>query len=385
MNRLEEIEQRKAQIAEVLESGEEVNLEELDIELRGLNDEKAQIEKRAKMAAAINAGKVEAKPVEGAENPEKVERETMEKETIEQRGKQLKENRSVTVGSSDIVLPKHQATDIKPTFNEVSTLIDRVHVKPLQGGESFTQPYLKGYGEGDHVIEGADYTTAEPVFGYADIAKSKVTAYAEDSEETMKLPAADYDSVVTNGITVATRKKLTKEILIGDGTTNRLTGIFSSNATAIDPTTDLGIEAIDDKTLDEIVYSYGGDEDVEDVAVLILNKKDLKAFATLRNADGDKVYEVVNKGNTGTIDGVPFILNSACKAISDSATVDGEYGMAYGSLSNYTFAVFSDLEVQRSNDYKFKQGMIAHKGSVFAGGNVTAKNGFLRVSKVVPV
>ncbi|MGJ9383230.1 phage major capsid protein [Salipaludibacillus sp. CF4.18] len=385
MNRLNEIETRKAEIKGLLENGGEVNLEEMETEIRGLNEEKEQIEKRTKMAEAITARTVETKEVEGATNPEKEEREKMEKQSAEQRGKELMENRSVTVGSSDIVLPKHQATDIKRTFNEVSTLIDRVHVKNLIGGESFTQPYLKGYGEGDHVLEGADYATAEPVFGYADIGKSKVTAYAEDSEETTKLPAADYDAVVVDGITVATRKKLTKEILVGTGATNRLTGIFSANATAIDPLTDKGIEVIDETTLDEIVYSYGGDEDVEDVAVLILNKKDLKKFATLRDADGDKVYDVVNNGNTGTIDGVPFILNSACKAISDSATVDGEYAMAYGSLSNYTMAVFSQMDVQRSSDFKFKQGMIAHKGVVFSGGNVTAMNGFLRVSKVVPV
>jgi hypothetical protein len=55
--------------------------------------------------------------------------------------------------------------------------------------------------------------------------------------------------------------------------------------------------------------------------------------------------------------------------------------MAYGPLSNYMLTIFSDMDVTRSTDYKFKQGMIAHKGVVFAGGNVVSKNGFLRVKK----
>ena len=55
--------------------------------------------------------------------------------------------------------------------------------------------------------------------------------------------------------------------------------------------------------------------------------------------------------------------------------------MAYGSLSNYEIALFSDLEVKQSTDYKFKEGQIAHRGSVFAGGNVVAHNGFVRVKK----
>lgn len=385
MNRLQEIEARKAAIRALLESGAECDLEALDTELRELDAEKVQIEKRAKMAAAITAGTVETRTVDGADNPLTPDQKAVEKQNREKRGKDLKENRAVTVGASNIVLPKHDAADIKPTFNQVSSLIDRVNHKPLIGGESFTQPYLVGYGEGDYTAEGADYATADPVFGYATISKAKVTAYSEESEETLKLPAADYDGAVVDGISVASRKKLTKEILVGTGAANRLVGIFSAAATAIDAAKDLGISAIDEKTLDEIVYGFGGDEDVEDVAVLILNKKDLKKFATLRDADGKKVYTVVNNGNTGTIDGVPFIINSVCKAVSDAATAAGDYAMAYGPLSNYTLAIFSDLEVQRSTDFKFKQGMIAHKGVAFAGGNVTAKNGFLRVKKAAVV
>lgn len=309
------------------------------------------------------------------------EKRAKEKEEAEKRGKALKENRAVTVGSSDIILPQHQASDIRPTFGEVSSLIDRVTLKPLLGGESFTQPYVKGYGEGGYTGEGQDYTEAEPVFGYAEMNKAKVTAYAEDSEEILKLPAANYDAEVQKGIRIATRKKITREILIGQGGTNELVGIFSAAATAIDPATDLPLATIDNNTLDEIVFSFGGDEEVEDAAVLILNKKDLKAFSRLRTTDGKKFHDIKTNGNTGTIDGIPFIINSACKALTDDSTQEGDYCMAYGPLSNYMLAIFSDLEIKRSEDYKFKQGMIAHRGSVFVGGNVVSKNGFLRIKK----
>lgn len=90
---------------------------------------------------------------------------------------------------------------------------------------------------------------------------------------------------------------------------------------------------------------------------------------------------MVNHGNTGTIDGVPYIINSACKAITAATTAADEYAMAYGPLSNYELPVFSDIDIQRSTHYKFKQGQIAHRGDVFAGGNVAAYNGFLRVKK----
>lgn len=387
MKTLQEILTRKSEIRSMLQSEKEVDLTALETELRDLEETQKQIETRQRLlkeAEEINNNQMpEVRTVETFNN--EPQKQDVELETSEKRGQALMENRAVTVGSGNVVLPKHSATDIRPTFNEVSTLIDRVSSKTLKGGESYQQPYIKSYGEGDYTTEGNDYNTSETTFGYADITKAKVTAYSEDTEELQKLPAADYDAEVMKGITVATRKKLTREILIGTGATNRLAGIFSAAATAIDSATDLEISAIDASTLDEIIYSYGGDEDVEDAAVLILNKLDLKAFAKLRTSDGKKVYNVVSQGNSGTIDGVPFIINSACKAVSDAKTTAGQYNMAYGPLSNYQLTIFSDMDVQRSTDFKFKQGMIAHRGSVFAGGNVISKNGFLRVKKAATV
>jgi HK97 family phage major capsid protein len=379
MDRINEIEKRLKEIRSKLNNKEEdVDIQAFEKEVRELQDEKEELrekEKRQKIAESIQTGETEVRSIEAAKEIKP------KSDKVEKRGEDLKEKRSVTVSSSNVLLPEHKADNINPTFNEVSSLIDRVTIKPLIGGESFEQPYLKGYGEGGYTDEEGNPTTAEPSFGYATINKTKVTAYAEDTEELQKLPAADYEAEVMKGITAATRKKITKEILVGDGTTGHFTGIFDDGASAIDAAIDKEIVSIDEKTLDEVIYSFGGDEDVEDQAVLILNKLDLKEFATLRNSDGSKTYDVVHNGNTGTIDGVPYIINSACNAISDDTVTAGEYSMAYGPLSNYTMAIFSEMEVKRSTDYKFKEGMIAHRGVVFSGGNVTAQNGFLRIKK----
>lgn len=294
-------------------------------------------------------------------------------------GESLKEQRSITVGSSSVILPQHQSSEISSTFNQVSSLIDRVTHKPLIGGENYKKAYVKGYGTGDYTAEGVAATSAEPIFGYAEMSKAKITAYAEDTEEVEKLPVAAYAQEVEKGIRIAIRKKGTREILIGDGTTNHLMGIF--NSTVIESSTDLQITSIDTDTLNTIVFSYGGDEEVEDACVLIINKKDLMAFSQLKTTDGKNYHKIVSKGNTGMIDEVPYIINSACKAISNTSDTTGSYCMAYGPLSNYELAIFSDVDVKKSTDYKFKDGMIAHRGSVFLGGNVTAHNGFIRVKK----
>lgn len=378
MNR-KQILKRMGEIAELLKQ-DGADVAALETEYRGLQGQLAQADLRDEVLAGINAGQ-EARHVDGIENPEA----TPPTAEAEKRGKDLKEKRSVTVAASNVVVPTHTSNTINPTFNEVSTLIDGVHTVTIVGGEAYQQPYIKGYGEGDYTEEGANYADAEPVFGYAEIGKTKVTAYAEDTEEIRKLPAADYDTVVQGGISKAMRKKITREIMVGDGAANHFTGIFHNPSDTakrvIDPATDLEISEIGADTLDDIVFSYGGDEDVEDAAVLILSKKDLRAFAKLRGTDKKKLHEIKTMGNSGTIDGIPFIINSACKPLSDTATAAGTYAMAYGSLSNYQKVIFSDVDIQFSTDYKFKQGNIAHRGSVFMGGNVVAHNGFLRIKK----
>lgn len=364
-------------------------LEDLNKEEEAAVEESEEEEKRNKANLMSNAangnGEITLRKIEKPGMEKRISKESKEltEEEKAKRGADLREKRAITVDNSKIALATHTAKGVTDTFNEVSTLIDLVTITPLEGGESYQRGYVKSYGEGGKDTD-KKYKKVETVFGYADINKQKITAYSEEPEEIKKLADADYHDKIVNGMTVAEKKKMSKSILIGDGSTGEFQGIFSNPSDsefAIEKEKDLSIAEIDETTLDEIVYNYGGEEDTVADACLILNKKDLKAFAKVRSTDGKKVYKIVNHGNTGTIDDVPYVINSACKALSDSATVKDDYCMAYGSLKNYEVALFSPLEVKQSEDFKFDEGQIAHKGVVFAGGNVVAWNGFVRVKK----
>lgn len=372
-------------------SGEELTA--LMDEARTIGEILDEIKAREELARAAAAAATEGeepeddtKGGEGAETKDKARAESGKAlkngKAVKFKAKAIAKPLNTITTATGVVMPHHTSPDISPTFNNVSSLIDRVKTVPLVGGESYQRPYVKSYGDGaGSTAEGADYNTSEPEFGYADIVREKITAYAEEPEEMQKLPDADYDGVVEDSVTRAIKRYASRQILVGEGGTGKFRGIFynpkNSANDIIDRTTDITtITAVADDTLDEIIYSFGGDEEVEDMAVLILNKKDLKKFAKLRDKQGRKVYTIVNNGNTGTIDEVPYIINSACTEIG--GTKDA-YCMAYGPLSNYEVAVFSDIDAQKSTEYKFKQGQIAYKASVFMGGNVVARNGFIRV------
>lgn len=380
-------------IADLAEQAKTAEGEALAAIMAEAEDAKAIIDD-AKKRASLASMAAAAEPVKAAETEKASSVKAMEERGAKaKKGAEVKYSAqaisknikgSLTVDDTAPVV--HTATDVKETFNDVSSLIDRVKIVSLSGGETYQRGYVKSYGAaGGVTAEGANYSSSEPEFGYVTISKEKVTAYAEEPEEMAKLPNADYDGIVEKSITSNVRKKITKQIISGDGSTGSIKGIFYNPASAtddvIDRDTDISVASISNTTLDEIVYSYGGDEDVESIAVLILNKKDLKAFAMLRDQDGRKVYTIVNNGNTGTIDGVPFIINSECNALSDSNTAANKYCMAYGALENFELVVFSDIDARKSEDYKFKEGQIAYRASILVGGAVAAYNGFIRVKK----
>lgn len=317
-------------------------------------------------------------------NPmDKEQREAQNKE-IEERAKLLKEGRAVTVASNNILLPKHQSNELATVpFRQVSTFYDLTKVRNLQGGESYEAPFTKSYDTGGLTEEGSAYTEAEPEFETAKINKVKVTAYAEFSEELERLPNANYEAEIRKGVEIALKKKMAQQQIGGTGESNTFIGITSSNADnkAVLASDDMELSKIDQDTLNKIIFAYGGDEEVEQKGVLVLNKADLLAFSLVKNDIGDHAYKIDLANQT--INTVPYIINSNLTPL-DTA-IKGQYSMIYGIPQYYETAIFSPVEIKKSYDYKFKDGMIAYRASVFAGGNTTAYRGFMRVKKGDPV
>ena len=367
--RKKEIEDRLNEIRGMVDKEEDMaKLEEMEKETDKLQEERAMIEKKMSLAKMTEIPMVSSKNT------------AEQRDILEKRGKDLMESRTIKVSSDEVLLPDHVDSTLAPyPFKPISELVDRVHTINLQGGETYTKSYVKSYGEAGNTAEGASYTETEPHYGYVTIPKVKVTAYTEITEELEKLPAINYQAEVIKNINISLRKKISQQIIKGDGTTNNFTGIFSEKADALKDQKDLEIAAIDENTLDDIVFAYGGEEAIENGACLILNKNDLRAFAKLRTKEGRKVHNIdyVNQ----TIDGIPYVLNGNCSALSDPSTGAGTYCIAYGSLLNYEVPIFSNVEIGKSTDYKFKDGIICYKASVFTGGNVVGYKGFVRVKK----
>lgn len=379
---MEKIQKRLKEIAQ--------RMNELDAESRSkdtpterlaaINDEvDTLIEERTKLDVEIKKQNEEAfKRAGNTIAPDGKTADQIAEEEAEQRIRQLKQNRVITLATLDTLAIDHQANNIKGTFNQVSSIIDQVTFKYFPGGESYKQAFTKDYGLAGYTGEGQAYTSSEPTWGYAQINKTKMTAYTEVSEEFEKLKPSYYLAEIQRNLMISLRKLLAREIIVGDGETGHLTGILAPapKVVALETSKDLEVGAIDENTLNDIILSFGGDEDIYR-GVLLLNKTILKSFLKVRGTDKKPVYKV--DFNNQTIDGVPYVISSHVK---DHDTADaGDYTLVYGTLGHYDVVSFSPIEISKSADFKFSTGQIAYKLSGFFGGNTTSFNAFLRIKK----
>lgn len=387
---------------ELMELRKQVELLE-DLELEEKKDEKEEVDERSLLKGTIkdleerrNLNLEEANEIK---KPKKEERTVNQKELIEQRANDLKdgkmvkiafsdkEERSVTVEGGTILVPKKYKNTMSESFNSISSMVDMVNMVPLNGGESYSVAFEKGYGEGDYTTEGGEYKDIDVETDYVETGRAIITAYAEVTKQVKKLPSIDYLSNIAKRVRGAVKKKIGAQSIAGAGTTNTIRGLYNADSKVLNGESDIELNGIDIDTLNTIVFKYGGNEDVETPQTLILNKLDLEAFAKLKNKNDEFVYKLTKNGGTGTIAykegglAVPFVINSACNALSDSKTTKGKFTMVYGSLADYEMPVFSDIEVQESADYQFKKGMISYRADAIIGGTVSKYNGFVRVKK----
>ena len=151
--RRKEIEARLNEIRSLVETESDVaKLEALDQECNTLQEERTVIDRKMSIAT-----KVDIKPIVLDT------RTDVNKETLELRGKQLRENRVIQVSSSEVLVPEHVAGGLAPVpYAQVSSLVDTVNVVNLTGGETYKQSFVKSNGIAGTTLEGAAATETEP-------------------------------------------------------------------------------------------------------------------------------------------------------------------------------------------------------------------------------
>lgn len=403
---LKEIMERRAAIkADVAARGASLTAEEIDAyekELSDLEKEETTINKRAALTKKLNAGVVETTVVED-KNPS--ERKSEDKSAIATRGKEYKQRNGREIAlraagventsSESVLIPSHIDPNIEAfPWNEVSSVLDLVTVISLPNGNEYTKVFQTSTGEGDYTLEPTKtgdekdkdgvYNLVSTGFDKVTIKRNKITALVYESEELLDLPDLDYATLIERNVSLSMRKKIAKEIILGDGTGNHFVGIAAKDASNLNANTYSTVEkGIDENTVLDTIIEFGGEEDIEGRQAFVMNKLTLKEFTRVRGSDKKAVYTVTFSGNTALIDGTRVVFTRHLKPYSTASS--GDIWAIYGDLSKYYLLNFGGEVVETSREFKFDQGITTVRGKVYGGGNIAGYKAITRLTKPATV
>lgn len=301
---------------------------------------------------------------------------------------------ATTLATGTIVEPTRVDPAIIDGVGRVSSILDQVTVEDLTGTQGIKEPYLKADMDAHAgevtTLAGTARTSSDPTFGAVDIKpyETNVTTFVD--RNLSRLTPVAYEEKIRSIAMRALRRKIISLIYNGDGQSSPdmygiKTAVDTDGASMIKT---VNLSAIGAGFLDELVFGYGGDEELAGGARLFLNKKDLQAIGALRNQNDERIYEIIpdpGNPNTGRItDGgliVPYTIGSDLSATS-IATATNTLTMLYGDPVNYKLGLFGDYSIRIDESVKAVERMNAILGDCFVGGNVVLPDGFVVAKKV---
>lgn len=302
--------------------------------------------------------------------------------------------KSVTLATGTLAQPTGAGTDIRDALGYgVGAIIDQVYVQDLNGMSAYLEPYV--ISEPD--AKGAKVTTAagtaraasdDPQLGVAKIAPYELTTTSYVDRNISRLTPANYYAKIFAMAMKSMRRSTVGMIFNGDGqSTNDMFGVKTAKNMAGSPIyASLDVEEVGPDLLTELMFAYGGDEELGGNCRLYLNKKDLLALGKLRGTnEKQRLFDIVPDAanpNTGTIrEGgtiVPYSISSKLTALSASEKGSSAIQtMVYGDPMNYELGLFGPYTVRVDESVKAVERMLTILGDAMVGGNLIVDKGFV--------
>ena len=302
--------------------------------------------------------------------------------------------KSVTLATGTLAQPTGAGTDIRDALGYgVGAIIDQVYVQDLNGMSAYLEPYV--ISEPD--AKGAKVTTAagtaraasdDPQLGVAKIAPYELTTTSYVDRNISRLTPANYYAKIFAMAMKSMRRSTVGMIFNGDGqSTNDMFGVKTAKNMAGSPIyASLDVEEVGPDLLTELMFAYGGDEELGGSCRLYLNKKDLLALGKLRGTNEKRrLFDIVPDAanpNTGTIrEGgtiVPYSISSKLTALSASEKGSSAIQtMVYGDPMNYELGLFGPYTVRVDESVKAVERMLTILGDAMVGGNLIVDKGFV--------
>lgn len=297
-----------------------------------------------------------------------------------------------TLATGTLVKPTELDPNIIDAVGPLSSILEQVTVEDLTGTNGIKEPILysdmAAQAGSIATLAGTARTASDPTFGSVAINPYEVNVTSLVDRNISRLTPVAYEAKIRSIAMRAMRRKAISLIYNGDGqVTPELYGIKTAvNTAGSSMVKAVGVSAIAAGFLDDLVFAYGGDEELAGGARLFLHKKDLQAIGALRNQNSERIYEIIPdpaNPNTGRItDGGLIVPYTIASDLDDLSTADtNDLTMLYGNPRNYKLGLFGPYTIRIDESVKALERMNAILGDMFLGGNVIVPDGFIIAKK----
>jgi HK97 family phage major capsid protein len=387
--RLQEIAEERAALAKELEGDvSDERLAEIEARIAELAAEETELRQRAEKSAEVRRSLIGEKQ----ELPENdAEKRAEEVKSTGRVSMTATEVRSTLIATDSLAKPTRAGDEIRDNLDGMSAIIDQVRVEDLTGCQAYEEPYVKTeMSAGTRSDGSANANTSDPVFRVAKLNPYLVNVTSYVSKNINRLTPIRYEEKIKSMAIKALRQKVVD--LIVNGVAGSFDGIKIAKNTkneAIYDTLEVDSATIGANTLKDIVFAYGGNDELGANARLFLTKEDLAAFGKVRGTNEKKaLFEITpdaGNPNTGIIkEGgliVPYTICSKLTSLSTSSQgATAIQTMVYGDPQNFELGLFGPYTIEVSKDYKFAEGLLTIMGECMVGGNIVVHKGFVVVT-----
>lgn len=224
IKRTKEINDRKAELRDMLQGSGEVDLDAIEKELRNLDTEYKNLEKRAATIEGINIGTIPAVEIPNPVTARAADTFDQDKEyrsawlkTLQ--GKALTENEqraySTAAGSALPAIPESTANEIIKKMYEVAPILQRCKIFHVPGNFKFA---VEG-ANNDAAIhqENKAITVAADSLGSVSLTGYEIVKLVKASRATVNMTIAAFESYIVEIIAEAIARKIENFIFVGTG------------------------------------------------------------------------------------------------------------------------------------------------------------------------
>ena len=339
MNRMEEINTRKAEIRALLDSEQDVDLDALEKELRELDAEQQKIEKRAAVAAGIQQGTIPSAKIEAPKDETraaKYDSEEYRKAFMEYvcRGKDLpvQFRADATTATSDIgaIVPPVTLNRIVEKIEAYGMILPLVNRTAYKTGMNIPVASIKP--TATWVAEGAGSDKQKlPLDAAITFGRFKLRCAVSVTLETNEMALSASETRLVNAISEAMAKAIEQAILTGTGS-GQPTGIL----TDADKGESMSLSKLTYKDL--VAAEAALPMEYENNAVWVMSKKTFMEFVGMTDSQGQPVARVdhgIGVAPERTLLGRHVVLTNYLPAFSSSLKTTDVFAMIY-NFGDYT-------------------------------------------------